>query len=542
MLLAEAILGPILLSSMLAQSSGTSTQGATDQNSRQIDDMARRLDALEKRNAELQGQVVELKSQNGEQWLTEERAAEVRELVKDVLADSATRTSLQSNGATAGWDNGFFIASPDNRFRLEIGGLVQARWVWSSQRAPYTADGIVPSATQLTYDQTLNRSGFDVHNIELWAQGHVISPDIQYMLKGIFSNSSSTAQQPSTNGTNVGGFVGESTSGSFQLLDAWVRVNLTDDWSVRVGQFRAPYGREFLVLEQYQMAVDRSLVSLHYGMGYTQGLELEWLSNEARWRFSINDGGNDAIAGAGQVVGSHPLNSPWFEQQNIWGVTTRFDWKGSGGWAQFDQFTSPDGSEPGWLWGFAVNAQGTKPSEVYGQQQNVTLSNSSDTNTWVGLTTDFTMQFGGASLFASAYYNYVESNAAYYRNSVNTNVPSTQTVNAGGVNALGFTLQASAYLAPKWEVFSRYEYMHLTASNADALTDTQVGNFLVDQGHVSILTTGLNYYIDGQDAKVTADFGYGFTPIYPSAATPSTGWRASESDEFVVRAQMQLLF
>ena len=83
MLLAEAILGPILLSSMLAQSSGTPTQSATDQNSRQIDDMARRLDALEKRNAELQGQVVELKSQNGEQWLTEERAAEVRELVKD---------------------------------------------------------------------------------------------------------------------------------------------------------------------------------------------------------------------------------------------------------------------------------------------------------------------------------------------------------------------------------------------------------------------------------------------------------------------------
>jgi hypothetical protein len=118
----------------------------------------------------------------------------VRELVKDVLADSATRTSLQSNGATAGWDNGFFIASPDNRFRLEIGGLVQARWVWSSQREPYTADGIVPSATQLTYDQTIDRTGFDVHNIELWAQGHVISPDIQYMLKGIFSNNSDTAQ------------------------------------------------------------------------------------------------------------------------------------------------------------------------------------------------------------------------------------------------------------------------------------------------------------------------------------------------------------
>ena len=535
MLLAEAILGPILLSSMLAQSSGTPTQGATDQNSRQIDDMARRLDALEKRNAELQGQVVELKSQNGEQWLTEERAAEVRELVKDVLADSATRTSLQSNGATAGWDNGFFIASPDNRFRLEIGGLVQARWVWSSQREPYTADGIVEQGTQLAYDQTLNRTGFDVHNIELWAQGHVISPDIQYMLKGIFSNDSSTSLRP--NDGSAGGFLGESSSGTFTLLDAWVRVNLTDDWSVRVGQFRAPYGREFLVLEQYQMAVDRSLVSLHYGMGYTQGLELEWLSNEARWRFSVNDGGNDAIAAEGQVVGSHPLNSPWFEQQNIWGVTTRFDWKGSGGWAQFDQFTSPDGSEPGWLWGIALNAQATNPNEIVPLNQG-DPSNSSVTNTWIGLTTDFTMQFGGASLFASAYYNYVDSNAAYYR----TTVVAANSFDAGSVSTLGFTLQGSVYLAPKWEVFSRYEYMHLTASNSSELSDELLGNFLFNQGHVSILTTGLNYYIDGQDAKVTADFGYGFTPIYPSSATPSTGWRTSESDEFVVRAQMQLLF
>ncbi len=84
MALTETIFCSLALSSILAQSNSPPTQGATDQNSRQIDDMARRLDALEKRNAELQGQVVELKSQNGEQWLTEERAAEVRELVKDV--------------------------------------------------------------------------------------------------------------------------------------------------------------------------------------------------------------------------------------------------------------------------------------------------------------------------------------------------------------------------------------------------------------------------------------------------------------------------
>lgn len=534
MVLNPLIVAKCLLSAAVVQS------GAPDQTSRQIDDMARRLETLEKRNADLQAQVVDLKAQSGDQWLTEERAAEVRALVQDVLSDSATRTSLQSTGATAGWDNGFFIASPDNRFRLEVGGLIQARWVWSAQRAPYVAPTEISPGARINYDQVGNRTGFDVHNTELWAQGHVISPDITYMIKGLFSqNQDVGVRVGNTNAVpNPQPFLSGSTSGSIQLLDAWVRVNLTDDWSIRAGQFRAPFGREFLILEQYQMAVDRSLVSLHYGMGYTQGIELEYLTNEARWRFSLNDGGTDWIAGPAQVVGSQPMNSPWDAQTNSWGVTTRFDWKGSGGWKQFDQFTSPDGSEPGWLWGVAMNAQVTKPNE--GLPLTAGAGTDSNSNGLLGFTTDFTWQFGGASLFASAYYNYVNSNAAYLQQ----NASGATYVDAGAVSALGFTLQAAVYLAPKWEVFARYEYMHTTASNsaAPSVLANPVDNYLFQQHHMDLLTVGLNYYLDGQDVKVTTDFGYGFTPIYPAYAVPATGWRVSESDEFVVRAQMQLLF
>lgn len=538
MIVVESAIACSVLTAVLGQQAAPST--AADQTSRQLDDMARRLEALEKRNAQLQGQVVELKAQAGEQWLTEERAAEVRELVKDVLADSTTRTSLQSNGATAGWDNGFFLASADNRFRMEVGGLIQTRWIWSSQRSPYTQPPELFGT--MNWDQVENRTGFDLQNVELWAQGHVISPDIQYMVKALVSQNQDIgihvtgfSASPSPSQSITGG----SASGGIQLLDAWVRVNLTEDWSVRVGQFRAPFGREFLVLEQYQLAVDRSLVSLHYGMGYTQGVELEWLTNEARWRFSINDGGTDSIAAPAQVVGSQPLNSPWDAQTDMFGVTTRFDWKGSGSWSQFDQFTSPDGAESGWLWGVAVNAQGTEPNESLPLSAGFGTT-TSDTNTWIGVTTDFTMQFGGASLFASAYYNYVQSNAAYFIRDVGAQ----QYFNLGNVNALGFTLQASAYLAPKWEVFARYEYMHTTASlsgtsdNLHALVDS----YLFQQHHMDLITLGFNYYIDGQDVKFTADFGYGLTPIYPSYAVPQTGWRVSASDEFVLRAQMQLLF
>lgn len=543
----EFIIAHAAFAAALAQSAPVSTlvstQSATEQNSRQIDDMARRLEALEKRNSELQGQVVELKAQTGEQWLTEERAAEVRALVKDVLADSATRTSLQSTSATAGWDNGFFIASADNRFRLEVGGLVQARWIWSELGGTFQAPSRL--VRQVNYDEVGTKTGFDLNNIELWAQGHIISPDIQYMVKGLVAQSQDVGFQASGNNATPSPqptFISGSTSGGLQLLDAWVRVNLTDDWSIRVGQFRAPFGREFLILEQYQIAVDRSLVSIHYGLGYTQGIELEWLTNEARWRFSVNDGGTDNIAGPAQVVGSQPLNSPWYAQTNMWGATTRFDWKGSGGWAQFDQFTSPDGSEPGWLLGLALHAQKTRPDE--GLPMVAAPGNTGNTNTWIGVTTDLTIQFGGASLFASAYYNYVNSNAAYLRDAASTGNAGMVYSNAGNVNALGLTLQASAYIAPKWEVFTRYEYMHTTASNSGttAMLGVAVDNYLFQQRHMSLTTFGVNWYIDGQDVKVTTDFGLAWNPVYPSYATPSTGWRVSNANEFVMRAQMQLMF
>ncbi len=508
--------------------------------------MARRLESLEKRNSELQGQVVELNAKAGDQWLTDERAAEVRELVQDILADSSTRSSLQGSGATAGWDNGFFLASADNRFRIEFGGLIQSRWMLSAQKGQYVSPPQIDGAARIQWDPIPTRYGFDLNNVELWAQGHVISPDIQYMVKGIFSQNQNVGIQVSQASSAVNlnnpvpSFVSGSQSGGLQLLDAWVRVNLTDDWSVRMGQFRAPFGREFLVLEQYQMAVDRSLVSLHYGMGYTQGVELEWITNEARWRFAIDDGGMDNIAAPARVAGSQPLNSPWFQQNATLGVTTRFDWKGEGGWKQFDQFTSPEGTEPGWLWGVAVNLQQTDPTQVIPLTQGPGAVSSNSKNTWAGVTTDFTMQFGGASLFASAYYNYVNSNAAFFLQNVNQQNFSE----AGKVNALGFVVQASYYLAPKWEVYSRYEYMHTTASNSGnaQFQSLALANYLFQQRHMDLLTIGANWYIDGQDVKFTADMGWSLTPVYPSYAVPSTGWRVSQADEFVLRAQMQLLF
>ena len=86
-------------------------------------------EALRKRIAELESRVAELKATRiPDNWLTEQRADEIRALVHDVLADADTRASLLQSGMTAGWDKGFFLASSDGNFKLKVAGQIQFRW------------------------------------------------------------------------------------------------------------------------------------------------------------------------------------------------------------------------------------------------------------------------------------------------------------------------------------------------------------------------------------------------------------------------------
>lgn len=503
--------------SVVAWNAGAMAAGQVD------DDILKRLDALERRNEELErrnrdlaGEVATMKSDRGEQWLTEERAREIRAIVEDVLADSDGRASLRQDGMTAGWNDGFFLASPDGRFKLEIGGLLQTRYVWSSipgeqDDAPVT-------------DVKLNRNQFDLPNTELWFRGHVFGPAVQYMVKTRFTNNTAifVGQQGPVNLGNG--------SGVLQLLDAWIRFNLDDNWSIRAGQFRAPYSREFLITEQYQMAVDRSVVDYHYGLGYTQGVELDFRNDQIHWLLAYTDGGTDNITGpALGTVGSLPENSPWNIQEDEFAVTTRLEWKPFGAWKDFMEMTSPMGRAQGWLLGAAFHYQQTRlpvlnsAFEASGQPYNA----------WYAWEVDTQYNFGGASLYAAFYYNYVDAPAVFNR--LNFAVPTG--INLGYVNAWGLVLQGAVYFAPKWEAFVRYELGNWRATNQDNLVVA-----FQSPAMLNMLTAGINWYLDGQDVKATLDFGWAFEAIDPAFTDIPAGWRPSSSGEFVLRTRVQLMF
>ncbi|MBU3684697.1 MAG: hypothetical protein FGM39_11935, partial [Phycisphaerales bacterium] len=497
-----------------------------------VSDLLKRLDVLEERNKELEGKVTDLTRQQGEEWLGEQRAAQIREVVRDVLADSEQRASLRDGGMTAGWNDGFFLASADGRFRMNLGGFVQTRFIWSAIQTS-------PSSAPWVFDQKQQRYGFDVPQVQLWADGHIFSRDFQYMVKARFYEQFLTELNKGTNNP----IPGDADYSGFELMDAWARINLDDNWSVRAGQFRSPYSRGFLVLEQYQMSASRSVVDYHYALGYTQGLELEYASDEARARVSVNNGAQDNLLGdtdanygaAGFVVfptGSYgSQNAPFWAQTAAMSFTGRFDWKPAGTWDQFRSYTSPAMEELGLLLGLGFHFQ-----ESYAYQPNNSTPGIPDpTNTWVAATLDAQLNFGGASFYGAFFYNYLNSPGAL---APLFGSPQASPGDLGDFSIYAFQTMASAYIAPKLELFGRYEFAMI--DGVDASDPTIAG--LSDVDPLNLLTVGVNWYLDGQDLKWTTDLGWAISAVHPWFADIEAGWRPSASDEVVFRTQLQLMF
>jgi len=483
--------------------------------------LLKRLDSLERRNESLEGEVNELRQKDSERTLTTERADEIRSIVRDAMAESGNYASLRGDVSTAGWNDGFFLRSSDGRFLMKFGGLMQTRYIWSNIRE--VPPNVVATGTADTQE---DREGFDLGPwSSLWINGHLFSPDVTYMVKGYWVNSNATTINDPASSPFYPQF-GENSS-PIELADAWVRIALDDQWSIRVGQYRAPYSRETLVADSNQMAVDRSVIDYHLGLWYTQGIELESLTDDWRWRLSFDEGGTDNLAGELELVGTEPMGRPWYDTDSRFSVTSRLEHKLAGNWDQFAQFTSPQGDESGLLAGLAFHYSVSAPfdpnsSAFLGQ------------NEWTAVTADLTWMLGGASVYASAYWNYIHTDAGQ-PDAGNSpfSIPDPSTI-------WGATIQGSMYVSPKHEVFARFEAGEMQFGSL--ANNQQVAPIFGQEHTMTLLTLGLVWYLDGQDLKWTTDMGVNFTDLSPAWYDPQAGWRVSEDGEFVFRSSFQLMF
>lgn len=299
----------------------------------------------EARIASLEAQIAQLK---GEGQVNEQRAAEVRGMIQDVLADADTRASLLSQGMTSGYDGGFVIGSADGNFKLKINGQSQIRFVWNDRDTSGDSDE----------DSTF---GFENRNTKVGFSGHIADPSWQYQIRGVF----------------------DASGGAFDLDYAYVKKSMDNGMYVQAGQFKSPFLAEYLIAETKQLTVNRSLVSEEYNTGYSQGVALGWASDNFRGQVMFTDGADSA-------------NTDWTDADHQYALAGRVEFLVAGNWKQFDDMTSWRGSEYGCKIGAALYTDGDGDGAADGD----------DTNT-SGVTVDVGVEGDGWNVFgAFVYWNY----------------------------------------------------------------------------------------------------------------------------------------
>ena len=486
--------------------------------------------------AELKKEIAELKVQNGDKWLTEQRSNEIRSVVQDVLSDADTRSSLQAAAATAGWNKGFFLASPDGNFKMNIGGQLQTRWAynWMSTRDMNNNTINGTGAAQSFNNQGVSKTayGFEVRRAKLEFSGHVVDPSWQYAVtlayQQFFGSNTNSAQAnfPGGGGVNQG----DGTAGGVGLENAYIKKDFGNGFSVQMGQFKSPFLKEYLVSSKYQLAAERSLVSTLFTTGWTQGVQLNWNNDNLRWMVSYNDGGNNANLGSisGTDVNAADNTGVGFAQ---WAFTGRVEFMVSGNWAQFDDFSSMRGEASGLLIGGGINWQ---RGGQQGDTQQVP-SNGNSEGEFFSWTIDATWDLGGASLYGAWVMN------------TSYSLPNNQ----DDINSYGIVVQGGYFITDAVELFGRWEWMCIANNDSQNVTGTNVTANTANNASVNnIGTVGANWYLAGKNVKLTTDFGISWNPVtfqqglygQDIAGADYRTEGSTGGGQLVARAQLQLLF
>ena len=482
----------IALASLLMYSSVAVLHAQHDGPSRgfenQLQELQNALDEAERANTVVRRELNEARdTYYDDNWLDEERASSIMSLVEDVLFETDQRVNLYGDGAMLGWSDGFHLSSADGQFKLGIGGLIQtqfiARWQGTDSTGGFGE-----------YDQW--RYGSGISRTQLTFDGHAFGRGLSYHLElgwGRYDPYNLTDQ---------------AFLMSPRLWDTWIAFQLNSEVNIKLGQFSLPFTKEAIVKAPYQMAVFSSLIEYTMGLEQSQGIQVDWERDNRRFALAVTNG-SPALYQAtlwGNTDPTPPLTA--LGSDTLYSVTMRHEWKLLGDWDQFDQFTSPPGSERGivvGLSGHRQNSESNTPIPVGGWPDGV----------FWGVNADIMMQFDGASLFAAVIYERLLDFSPI--------LPK--------INLLAFVAQGSTYITNQTELFARWE-----SGGPDSP--------LVGGDELKILSVGVNHYIDGQDVKVTADLGYSFGEVSATLANTQVGWSADSRrrNQMLFRTQLQLMF
>jgi hypothetical protein len=389
---------------------------------------------------QLKAEIASLKAAQGDQWLTEQRAEQIRGVVQDVLADSSTRSSFQGAAATSGYDNGFFLSSADGNFKLKVNALEQVRFTWGNG---YGATGTGPNA------DTNNQWGFENRRTQVFFSGNVVDPSWKYLV-GMAIDSQ---PDPYVRGSVYSLITGDP---QFQLYYAQITKDLGDGFSVTVGQQNAAFTLQSQLFNagMTQMG-EYSIFEYAFGLGQQVGISAKWEKDAFR---AMGGYYNAAYTPLG-LGGAYQWNND--NNQSV-ALTGRAEFKMAGSWDQFSKESSFKGEEFGLVGGAGIfwqNARAQNDQPPYGFAP-------------VGITVDANAKFGGFNAIAQV----------IWQNSYAFQDPNAST--------WGFNLQGGAFLTEDLELFGAWNY-----NNIGTFAETGVAS--------NFLQLGGNWYFAKNNMKMT---------------------------------------
>ena len=439
------------------------------------------------------------------------------ELLKGMVAqmDSAPANMAADSALTAGYDKRFFIKSADDQFKLEFDTRLQFRHTYGMSddgsndmmqdgtRPPIGTGGVDASA-----------SAFELERVRLYLRGHVLK-DIKYNIC----------------------FESDDDSGSGDYLYIYeVSYNFMPEMGVKLGRYKGPFGKQEPTSSGRQMLVDRSLANEVFNIDRTTGVELfgtlDMGDIKPNYRIMVFNGlqnnndapfsGNDNSPGIAARLAVPMMGATAKDFANESDLTGHESLVSQVG---FSIAYSNDRNEDHFAGGesdgyefLAKNPDGR--SDVYELGGETTL-----------LGVDFAMKSGGLSVILEGFYQHVDADSGevWYENDFGTGRSVADPITGAIIDGCeldnyGWYAQAGYFVMPeKFELVSRVSGVHVDSTN-----------------DMYEYAAGWNYYISGQDLKLSMDLSY--IDDLPITSGSANFGGVQNNSLFLVRTQLQFQF
>lgn len=367
---------------------------------------------------------------------------------------------------------GFTLESTDGNYKLNIGGVVQARYDYHWLRS-YTGGGL---------SGAFRNSTFRVRAARLDFRGHIYRPAFQFRLE----------------------LDASVTRALFRTM--YVAYEPTSEFRVQLGRMKVPYNRQEMTSRSKQQFVDRSSIT-------NSPKDLKPLIETER-TFSLEYDLGASISGMvfdkkfEYYVGVFNGNDNGIDTENI-AVTSEFNSINSGmlysirivgsplGYVAYDEVDLERSQSPR----FAVGT-------AYYLDQEVRLTGNSGRVDISAFTADLAFRFIGISINAEYH---LKTYIAVKEGATGTSIEGEPELDYDGYNVqFGYLLPIEGV---DLEIAGRYAKLNANEGDEDF-------DFFVDQREADEEYGGaINWYIDGHNVKLSADYLV-YQTTYKSASTP----------------------